>query len=164
MANLRGQLLGVFRGDVQVLGGDLVGQRAGLVGIAGQDHRAELFQALPGQLAALQAGQLPRQARPPRRPAPVRSSRSARWPPGRVRPGRSGPSAVNSGRVDSSTITTTSLGPAIESMSTSPKTCRLARATNRLPGPTILSTRGMPFDAVGQRGHGLGAAQAIDLA
>src|SRR5262249_39631343 len=33
-------------------------------------------------------------------------------------------------------------GPATESMSTAPNTCRLASATQALPGPTILSTRG----------------------
>ncbi len=52
--------------------------------------------------------------------------------------------AISSGRVDSSAITTTSLGPAIESMPTSPYTRFLARATNKLPGPTILSTRWSP--------------------
>src|SRR5205823_14374345 len=41
-----------------------------------------------------------------------------------------------------SAITSTSDGPAIESMSTSPYTCRFADATHALPGPTILSTRG----------------------
>jgi hypothetical protein len=39
--------------------------------------------------------------------------------------------AVKSARVVSSAMTITSLGPAIESMSTSPKTCFLASATNR---------------------------------
>ena len=37
----------------------------------------------------------------------------------------------------------TSVGPAIMSMPTSPTTWRLASATQRLPGPTILSTRGI---------------------
>ena len=36
----------------------------------------------------------------------------------------------------------TSVGPAIMSMPTWPTTCRFASATQRLPGPTILSTRG----------------------
>ena len=35
-----------------------------------------------------------------------------------------------------------SLGPAIMSMATWPKTWRFASATKALPGPTILSTRG----------------------
>ena len=39
-------------------------------------------------------------------------------------------------------MTSTSVGPAIMSMPTCPTTCRLASATQRLPGPTILSTRG----------------------
>ena len=107
------------RGDVQVLRGDLVGQRAGLVGIAGEDHRAELFQALPGQLAPLQAGQLPAQLghrAVQRRLVPAdqdaRAGACSAWA---IRS-----AAVYSGRVERSTITTTSLGPAIESMSTSP--------------------------------------------
>ena len=44
---------------------------------------------------------------------------------------------------DSSAMTITSLGPAIESMLTCPKTYFLAKATNRLPGPTIMSTLGV---------------------
>jgi hypothetical protein len=36
-----------------------------------------------------------------------------------------------------------SLGPAMESISTSPKTMRLAVATKIFPGPTILSTLGI---------------------
>ena len=36
------------------------------------------------------------------------------------------------------------VGAAIASIDTSPKTYSLARATNRLPGPTILSTRASP--------------------
>ncbi len=48
--------------------------------------------------------------------------------------------AAKSARVVSSAITTTSLGPAIESISTSPNTNLFASATNWLPGPTILST------------------------
>ena len=41
-----------------------------------------------------------------------------------------------------SATTRISLGPAIISMDTCPYTWRLASATNTLPGPTILSTRG----------------------
>ena len=52
--------------------------------------------------------------------------------------------ATNSGLAVWSARTITSLGPAMLSISTSPKTCCLARATKRFPGPTILSTRGMP--------------------
>ena len=42
-----------------------------------------------------------------------------------------------------SDITSISLGPAIISISTSPKTCFLASATKAFPGPTILSTFGI---------------------
>ena len=45
-----------------------------------------------------------------------------------------------------SASTSTSDGPAIMSMPTCPKTCFFASATKALPGPTILSTRGI--DAV----------------
>ena len=50
--------------------------------------------------------------------------------------------AIQSGGVLPSAITRISLGPAIMSMPTRPKTRRLACATYALPGPTILSTRG----------------------
>ena len=50
--------------------------------------------------------------------------------------------AARAGSQVSSAMTRISLGPAIMSMSTRPKTCRLASATSALPGPTILSTRG----------------------
>ena len=42
----------------------------------------------------------------------------------------------------SSARTTTSLGPASWSISTIPRTWRLAAATNALPGPTIFDTAG----------------------
>ena len=41
-----------------------------------------------------------------------------------------------------SATTSISLGPAIISIATLPKTCRFASATYALPGPTILSTAG----------------------
>ena len=51
--------------------------------------------------------------------------------------------ATRDGRAVESAIINTSVGPAIMSMPTSPTTWRLASATQRLPGPTILSTLGM---------------------
>jgi hypothetical protein len=51
--------------------------------------------------------------------------------------------ATQSGGVLPSASTRISLGPAIMSMPTWPNTRRLALATNALPGPVILSTRGM---------------------
>ena len=56
----------------------------------------------------------------------------------------------------------TSVGPAIMSMPTWPTTWRLASATQRLPGPTILSTRGtvaVPYASARDR---LGAADPED--
>lgn len=50
--------------------------------------------------------------------------------------------ASQRGSADSSAAITTSVGPAMESMPTSPNTRRLAAATYAFPGPTILSTRG----------------------
>ena len=50
--------------------------------------------------------------------------------------------ATQSGGVVPSASTRISLGPAIMSMPTWPKTRRLALATYALPGPVILSTRG----------------------
>ena len=50
--------------------------------------------------------------------------------------------ATTAGSFVSSATTSISLGPAIMSMSTRPNTCRFASATQALPGPTILSTRG----------------------
>ena len=50
--------------------------------------------------------------------------------------------ATHAGLQPPSATTKISLGPAIMSISTSPKTLRLAVATKMLPGPTILSTRG----------------------
>ena len=47
------------------------------------------------------------------------------------------------GLAESSAITNTSLGPAIESILTYPKTAFLASATKIFPGPTILSTFGI---------------------
>ena len=61
MMNPLGQLFGVRCGYVQVLGSNLVGQSTGLLGIAGQNHRAKLLQARPGKFAAIQATQLLRQ-------------------------------------------------------------------------------------------------------
>ena len=49
------------------------------------------------------------------------------------------------------------------SMSTQPKTCRFASATQRLPGPTILSTAPDRLRPVGERPHRLRAADAVDL-
>src|SRR5206468_3223556 len=51
--------------------------------------------------------------------------------------------ATSSASALPSATISTSLGPAIESMSTWPKQRRFAVATQTLPGPTILSTRGM---------------------
>ncbi len=48
------------------------------------------------------------------------------------------------------------------SIPTWPTSCRLASATQRLPGPTILSTRGMVAGAISQGGHGLGPTHAED--
>ena len=45
-------------------------------------------------------------------------------------------------RAVASAMMSTSVGPAIMSMPTCPTTWRLASATQRLPGPTILSTLG----------------------
>ena len=70
---LASQLLGVVGGDVQMLRRDLVGQRGRLVGVAHQNQRAELLQALPGQVAALEVRQSAAPARPPWRPAAARS-------------------------------------------------------------------------------------------
>ena len=50
--------------------------------------------------------------------------------------------ATQAGFAPPSASTRISLGPAIMSIATRPKTCRLASATKALPGPTILSTRG----------------------
>jgi len=50
--------------------------------------------------------------------------------------------AIQRGSTLSSAPITTSVGPAIESIPTSPNTSRLAAATYAFPGPTILSTRG----------------------
>ena len=50
--------------------------------------------------------------------------------------------ATNPGSAVSSASTTTSLGPASWSISTVPRTCRLASTTNALPGPTIFATAG----------------------
>ena len=148
---------------MQVLGGDLVGQRAGLVGVAGQDHRAELLQALPGQLAALQAGQLPRQARPPPPPAPPRPSRSARWPPGRARPGRSGPRPCS--RAGSSVDDHHHLARPGDRIDVHlAEDVLLGQGHEQVARPDDLVHPRNALDAVGQGGHGLGAAQPIDLA
>ncbi len=107
-------------GDVQVLRRDYVGQLRGFVLVAHQHQRAELLQALPRQVATRQVGRLPL---PARRPwlsisffAPgdqdARAGACSAWA---IRS-----AAVKSGRVESSAITTTSLGPAMESISTSP--------------------------------------------
>jgi hypothetical protein len=50
--------------------------------------------------------------------------------------------ATRAGLALASAMMRTSVGPAIMSMPTWPTTCRLASATHRFPGPTILSTRG----------------------
>ena len=109
-----------------------------------QHQRAEPLQAVAGQFAARQLGELRvKRRRPPRRAAARAMSPGcccrATAPPGRSdRPRR------NSGGADSSAITTISLGPARQSIATWPKTCFLASVTNMLPGPTIMSTGGNP--------------------
>ena len=152
------------RGDVQMLGGDFVGQRRRFVG------RSRPASSAPN------CSRLCRARSPRSRWANCRSSSAAVasssgslqviriLAPGACSAWAIRSAAVKSGRAVSSAITTTSLGPAIESMSTSPKTYFLASATNRLPGPTILSTARQPFDAVGQRRDGLRSADAIDFA
>ena len=45
---------GIGGGDVEVLGGDFVGQGAGFVGISCKDEGAELFEALAREIAALE--------------------------------------------------------------------------------------------------------------
>ncbi len=81
-------------------------------------------------------------------PAPRRSSsitsgshatRTAA-PPGPCSAWASRSAAANSAGTEPSATTTTSDGPAYDSMPTMPATSRLARATYRLPGPTITST------------------------
>jgi predicted TIM-barrel enzyme len=51
-------------------------------------------------------------------------------------------SAIGSGSCPASATTTSSLGPAIPSMPTSPTSCRFASCTHGLPGPAITSTGG----------------------
>ena len=119
-ANPREPVLGIVGGNVQMLGGDLVGHRGGLVGIAHQNQGAELLQALPRQVAARRAGPVcRRQLR-----GVASSTRSLQviriLAPGACSACAIRSAAVKSARVESSAMTTTSLGPAIESMSTSP--------------------------------------------
>ena len=64
----------------------------------------------------------------------------------------------------SALMMTASVGPARNSMAQSNATSFLAAVTYRLPGPTILSTRGIFFRAIGQRGDGLRSADAVELA
>ena len=71
---------------------------------------------------------------------------------------------MNSGRVEPSTITTTSLGPAIESMSTVAEDVPLGQGHEQVARPDDLVDPRDALDAVGQRGHGLGPAQPIDFA
>ncbi len=63
---------------------------------------------------------------------------------------------MKSARVVSSAMTITSLGPAIESMSTSPKTMLLGQRDEQVAGADdLVDPCRRPFDAVGQRRHRL---------
>ena len=62
----------------------------------------------------------------------------------------------------SSATISTSLGPAGRSMPTRPETSSFAAVTQRLPGPTILSTA-VSLGAVGERRDRLRAADRVDL-
>ena len=50
--------------------------------------------------------------------------------------------AIRAGEALASAMISTSVGPATMSIPTWPTTCRFASATQRFPGPTILSTLG----------------------
>ena len=65
------------------------------------------------------------------------------------------------GSVVASAITTTSLGPAIESISTWPKTYRLGQRDKQIAGADDVVDGGNTLDAIGQCGHSLGTANAI---
>ncbi len=82
---------------------------------------------------------------------------------GRARPGPAGRRRRSPGRRESSASTTTSLGPAMQSMATWPKTCRLARVDEQVARPDDHVHGGQSLDAVGQGGDRLGAADAVDL-
>ena len=71
--------------------------------------------------------------------------------------------ATTPASAESSARITTSLGPASLSISTRPRTRRLAAATYALPGPTILSTAGTVSRAEGERRDGLRAAHPVDV-
>ena len=137
------QRLGVAAGDVQVLGRELVAESGGVVTIRNRDQRPEFLQGAAGEFAALERSELALQL--------AGHLIDQGFVPGDEH-GRAGRvfglcdqvRGGVAGRGGLVATTITSLGPAIESISTSPKTRRLASATNRLPGPTILSTRGTP--------------------
>ena len=72
--------------------------------------------------------------------------------------------AVKSAGVDSSAITTTSLGPAIESIVHLAEDVPFGQGHEQIAGSDNLVDRPDAFDAVGQRRHPLCAADAINLA
>ena len=127
---LRGQRIRIGGGDLDVLGGDAVGQRRRLVERAQHDHGAE---------------RLPSSRRRCCRAAVAASWRSHgrcdRSAEGRIvghQDGLGGGVVLGLGQqvgreplriVVRSAITSTSEGPAMESMPTVPNTCRLAAAT-----------------------------------
>ena len=137
-----GQLLGRIRGDVQMLRADLAGPATRLGRRLGEHESAELFEAVPGQVAARQFGELAIEG--------LLDGVEQRFVPGDedaargivLTPGRSGRRRRIRDWADSSARTTTSLGPARQSIATVPQTYFLASVTKRLPGPTIMSTGG----------------------
>ena len=92
--------------------------------------------------------------------SPLKSSHTAPPPAHRVPPGIACPRRRGPDRLNHPPRVRISLGPAIESIFTSPKTMRLAVATKIFPGPTILSTFGNRLRAESQRSHSLRAADA----
>ena len=82
VVDLLGQFLGVLRGDVQVLGGDLVGQARRPRRHRGRESPRRTPPGFAGPGRRAPGGPTAAKARPPPRPTPPRSSRSARWPRG----------------------------------------------------------------------------------
>ena len=162
MHDLLGQRGGVLRGNVQVLRGDFIGQPAGFFGIAGENHRAELLEALPGQFAALQAGQLPIEFLDGLIEDLLVPSDQHAGPRGmfglgdQIQRGVVGPSGMVDDHHDFARPGDgVDVDVAVDVL--------LGQGHEEVAGPDDLIDPRQALDAIGQGRHGLGAADAIDL-
>src|SRR5262249_2165012 len=149
--------------DVQVLGGDQVGEADGLVLVAHQDEGPEPFEAVAGQVAAAEPGQLLDQG--------VGHAVDQVGLPGDQHAGAGGGLRLadqvggNETGVGGPVGDEHDLARAGDAVDVRLSVdLALGEGDEQVAGADDLVYPGNPLDAVRQGGHGLGAANSVDLA